>query len=249
MRILLAGWIVLLLSTVDLRGLMAADHAQALWSLSHPATARLTLATALFVAAALTDALDGALARRWDVITRFGRVIDPLADKLLILGVFTALAGPAFQLTTAEGVRFQATGVAPWMVVVILARELLVTSIRGVYEAEGIDFSAGPSGKIKMILQSIAAPLILLLVALAAPLPGTFPRAVILWTCWLTVIATAISAVPYVHRAVLASAERARARAAGRTSPDLGPPSEKVEIPTTRSRKSPYKKRRRRSRN
>ena len=50
------------------------------------------------------------------------------------------------------------TGVRPWMVAIILARELLVTSIRGVFEGLGIDFSAGSSGKWKMVLQSVAAP-------------------------------------------------------------------------------------------
>ncbi len=97
------------------------------------------IAIVLFILAAVTDALDGALARRWEVISTFGRIMDPFCDKVLILGAFIYLAGPRFVDPdwVAEGSFFtMTTGVYPWMVVVLLARELLVTGIRGVVEAE-----------------------------------------------------------------------------------------------------------------
>lgn len=152
----------------------------------------------LFAAAALTDALDGWLARRWRVISVFGRVMDPLADKILVLGAFVLLSGPAF---ADQGL--QISGVLPWMSVVILSRELLVTSLRGVLEARGVDFSAQWAGKWKMILQSIAVPIILLHIGLAPEesLREGWARGVIDTLVWITVGVTALSAAPYVFRA------------------------------------------------
>ena len=126
----------------------------------------LPTALVLFIIAALTDAADGWLARRWNVVSVFGRIMDPFADKILILGAFVMLAGPQF-LSSDEFVHAQMSGVATWMVVIILSRELLVTTIRAVLESRGVDFSAALSGKLKMIVQSIGVPVILLLVILA----------------------------------------------------------------------------------
>ncbi len=164
----------------------------------------LLVACALFVLAAITDALDGHLARKWNVVSKFGRIMDPFADKVLVLGAFIMLAGPAF--TTADGTLV--SGVAPWMVVVILARELLVTSIRAILEGEGIDFSAGWAGKAKMILQAIVVPVILLILAWGAPEQGS-PRAwAIDLSVWSTVAATVLSGAPYVTRAISAGRSR-----------------------------------------
>lgn len=143
-------------------------------------------ALALFVVAAVTDAADGYLARRWNAISRFGRIMDPLADKLLILGAFVMLAGRDLG---------PISGVAPWMAVVILFRELLVTTARSVFESSGVDFSAAWSGKIKMIVQSIAVPLILVDLAWTR---DAGPLAV--WSAWAATVATAVSLVPYVLR-------------------------------------------------
>ena len=169
---------------------------------TQPLDGTLVLIAALFILAALTDALDGHFARKWSVVSRFGRVMDPFADKILILGAFVMLAGPGFFVTPEPGTRpTQLTGVYPWMVVVILARELLVTSLRGLVEAEGGDFSASWSGKWKMILQSVAVPLILVLVAAAPVGPGTPARWAIDITVWLTLAVTVLSAFPYLRRA------------------------------------------------
>ncbi len=159
----------------------------------------LLLAGACFIVAAATDALDGYLARRWGAVTRFGRIMDPFADKILIVGAFVLLAGPQFS-AIADGVRYQATGVEPWMVIVILGRELLVTAIRAVLEAEGKDFSAMRSGKLKMILQACVVPIVLAVLAVVDCAPGTIGRTVIDAAVLLTVAATALSAWPYLVR-------------------------------------------------
>jgi CDP-diacylglycerol---glycerol-3-phosphate 3-phosphatidyltransferase len=173
----------------------------------------LLVAAGIFMIAALTDAIDGHLARKWNAVSTFGRIMDPFADKVLVLGAFVYLAGPGFGEVrllepgsiNEQALRFQTTGVAVWMAVVIVARELLVTSIRGVFESQGIDFSAGWAGKWKMILQSIAIPLILLILAFARPWPGEPLMWVIEVTVWATVIVTVWSGLPYIKRAVRAS--------------------------------------------
>jgi len=81
-------------------------------------------AIVLFVVAALTDAADGYLARRWQAITLFGRVMDPVCDKILVVGAFIFLAGPQFVMPGDPSTTV--TGVYPWMVVGVLVRELLV---------------------------------------------------------------------------------------------------------------------------
>lgn len=165
-------------------------------------------AAVLFALAAFTDALDGYLARRWRVISQYGRVVDPFADKVLVLGAFVMLGGPAFAVGAPDAAeRVQVSGVLPWMAVAILSRELLVTTIRGVYESRGVDFSATASGKIKMILQSIAAPLILLVCGLAAltTLDSGTAATINAVLAWGTVLVTLWSAVPYLRRALAVS--------------------------------------------
>jgi len=170
----------------------------------------LLVAAAVFGVAAATDALDGYLARRWGQTSVFGRIMDPFADKLLIVGAFVYLAGPGF--TTDGSPAEQISGVYPWMVAVILGRELLVTSIRAVFEGQGVSFAASTSGKLKMILQSVCVPAVLLLIALANPAtplphrhvaePPPFARLAIDTIVWFTVIATVWSGLPYVLRAI-----------------------------------------------
>jgi CDP-diacylglycerol--glycerol-3-phosphate 3-phosphatidyltransferase len=170
----------------------------------------LLIAAAVFGVAALTDILDGYLARKWGQVSVFGRIMDPFADKLLVVGAFVFLAGPGF--TTDGSPAEQISGVYPWMVAVVLGRELLVTSIRAVLEGQGVSFGAAWSGKFKMILQSICVPAVLVLIALAdpaAPLPHRhvaeptpFGRLAIDIIVWVTVIVTVWSGLPYVLRAI-----------------------------------------------
>lgn len=104
----------------------------------------------LFVFAVLTDILDGWIARKYQLITQLGRIMDPFVDKFITSGTFL------FLLPYAE------SGVNPWMVVIVIGREMLVTSLRGFLEQRGADFSASASGKLKMFLQCVAATLALI---------------------------------------------------------------------------------------
>lgn len=186
-----------------LRLVLAAAFFAALNAYRYPDThvAWANLAIALFILAAITDALDGALARRWDVISTFGRIMDPFCDKVLVLGAFVYLAGPRFVVPewVNEGSFFtMATGIYPWMVVAIIARELLVTGIRGVVESTGTSFASKTSGKAKMILQSIAIPTVIMVTVNLDP----SERAWAMWCnhvlVYVTLIVTVWSGLPYV---------------------------------------------------
>lgn len=161
------------------------------------------VAAALFGLAALTDAIDGPLARRWKVVSKFGRVMDPFADKVLVIGAFVMLAGPRFAIEYVQVPGkpfFQVSGVHPWMVVVILGRELLVTSIRAAAESDGVDFSANWFGKAKMILQATTIPVILVTLGITEVTPRTWGRWLIDLSVWTTLAVTILSGIPYLVR-------------------------------------------------
>ena len=195
-------------------------------------------AAILFIFACITDVLDGYLARKWHVESAFGRIMDPFADKILIVGAFVFLAGPDFWWefpggptgnvpTRLSGHGIQISGVYPWMVVVILGRELLVTSIRGVLEGQGIKFGADWWGKGKMIMQSIVIPTVLITPAVTKVLPAVrefekyhwwenpWGRQLIDATVWGMMFFTVMSGVPYVTRCIrlLAQARAAKREA------------------------------------
>ena len=131
------------------------------------------LALVLFVIAASTDWVDGYWARRYGQVTVVGRIFDPFADKVIICGTFIFLVGSPH------------SQVAPWMAVVVMGRELLVTALRGFFEQQGTDFSAKRAGKLKMVLQCIAAIGSLYLLAICGDHPPAANLAntvrVILW--------------------------------------------------------------------
>jgi len=104
----------------------------------------------LFIIAAGTDWLDGYYARKYGQVTTLGRILDPFADKVIVCGTFIFLSSNPV-MTRVPG------GIQPWMVVVIVGRELLVTALRSFIEDRGSDFSAKMSGKLKMVIQCIAA--------------------------------------------------------------------------------------------
>jgi CDP-diacylglycerol---glycerol-3-phosphate 3-phosphatidyltransferase len=106
------------------------------------------LACAVFIAASLTDALDGYLARRRAEVTTLGMLLDPVADKLLIAAAFVTL------------VQFNPRVIPAWMVVIIVGREFLVSGLRSIAASEGLVIQASNLGKLKMgvqILSVIAA--------------------------------------------------------------------------------------------
>lgn len=148
----------------------------------------LYLALGLFLLAALSDWVDGYIARRLGMVTAFGRVADPLVDKVLILGAFIYFLALA-----------SLTHVQAWMVVVILARELLVTGIRSLAESKGIQFSALYSGKAKMWVQSVTA--IWILAYLAHLQEASWAVVITKVAVYLTVGVTAASLIPYVRKA------------------------------------------------
>lgn len=106
----------------------------------------------LFVIAASTDWVDGYWARKYGQITQLGRVMDPFADKIIICGTFIFLAG----VPRVGDAWLPASGIAPWMAVLVVAREMLVTAIRAFFEEGGVDFSAKWAGKWKMLFQCLA---------------------------------------------------------------------------------------------
>ena len=100
---------------------------------------------ALFIVAMITDVIDGYIARSYGSETQLGRILDPLVDKLLICGLFAVFA---------DG-QFSETGVRGWMTAIIVGREILVTSLRGMGEAKGVNFAALFSGKLKLCVQTV----------------------------------------------------------------------------------------------
>ena len=115
----------------------------------------LDVAFVLFVVAGLTDIVDGIAARRFNVTSKFGRMIDPLADKVLVCGSFICFAiigePKLFSLGPSPLTAIQ------WSVAgILIAREAYVTVLRHVAEARGVSFAATISGKVKMFLQSFA---------------------------------------------------------------------------------------------
>lgn len=101
------------------------------------------IAAIIFIAAAITDALDGYLARKHHLETDFGRLWDPLADKLLVLSAFICF------------VQVQPDIVPAWVVVVIIGREFIVTGVRSVASASGKVIAADKSGKVKTVIQMV----------------------------------------------------------------------------------------------
>jgi CDP-diacylglycerol--glycerol-3-phosphate 3-phosphatidyltransferase len=193
-----------LLRLVIAAGFFATISLSVLRGEGHEASRQLwgNIAVGLFIIAAATDALDGHLARKWGVVSDFGRIMDPFCDKVLVLGTFAYLASPRFAEIDANGqVSSMTTGIWAWMVVVIISRELLVTAIRGVLESKGIAFGADWWGKSKMILQSIAAPFCLFVAVNPAIMAMSFFTGLQLVLVWATVIVTTISALPYILRA------------------------------------------------
>lgn len=136
----------------------------------------------LFLLAAVMDFLDGYLARRRQQVTRLGTLLDPAADKILISAAFISL------------VELDSRVVPAWMVVVIIAREFAVTSLRSFAAAENLVIPAGLSGKIKTTVQIIAIALLIIYNQL-----GEF-RHLAPISLWVTVIITAYSGIEYFVR-------------------------------------------------
>lgn len=130
------------------------------------------IAGIVFIIASLTDAVDGYIARKKNLVTNMGKFIDPLADKILVIAVLTTLV---------EMHRFPA-----WMVVVIISREFIVSGLRMVAASEGVVIAASKGGKLKTVTQIIGIIMLLF----------DIPYAMLVM--WVAVILTVWSGVEYV---------------------------------------------------
>lgn len=165
----------------------------------------------VFVLASITDFVDGWWARHFHQVTKLGRILDPFADKMLICGTFIFLC--AIPELKDDPCGFP-TGMRPWVAVVIVSRELIITILRSYMEGQGIDFSAKWSGKIKMGFQCVAAIAALLYLTMRPSFPVDSPILLtVQWTMivsvWITVISTVQSALVYVHKAITESVKKA----------------------------------------
>jgi len=161
---------------------------------------RNTLALFLFCLASFTDFLDGRIARKRKLITNFGILMDPLADKILICSAFVAFVESTHLHADAS------VKVAAWMVIIIVARELTITGLRLLAASKGVVLAAERFGKHKTISQIVA--IIALLVTDAknewpSSLQNIFQGWSVLFTeiaLWLTVALTAASGMIYLWR-------------------------------------------------
>lgn len=140
----------------------------------------------VFVLASLTDQLDGYLARRNNQVTTFGKLMDPLADKILTISALVCLLG------------IEADFINSWVVMVIIARELIVTGIRQLAMGENIVIAASQWGKAKTVSQMVA--LIAVMIDLIIPLRigDAIYGALTFWLVTLAVILTIYSGIEYI---------------------------------------------------
>ena len=136
------------------------------------------LAAGIFIVASLTDMLDGKIARKYNLVTNFGKFMDPLADKLLVCSALICL--------------IQLGQLPAWMVIVIVSREFIISGFRLVAAEQGIVIAASYWGKFKTTFQMIAV--ILMIVNLPV-------LHLLTWICtWIALILTVISLVDYISK-------------------------------------------------
>ncbi|WP_041760955.1 CDP-diacylglycerol--glycerol-3-phosphate 3-phosphatidyltransferase [Leptotrichia buccalis] len=132
-------------------------------------------AAIIFVGAAITDYYDGKIARKYNLITNLGKLLDPLADKILVISALVTLA--------------KFSQISLWFVIIIIFRELLITGLRSIVAAEGVVIAAESLGKWKTATQMIALTLIILI-----PFSSTVNNILLL----IPLILTVVSGVEYV---------------------------------------------------
>ena len=172
----------------------------------------LNTAFVIYIVAGITDVLDGYFARKMNVTSAFGRITDPVVDKILVVGAFAMLAGSNFSVAAGSVEAQQLDRLLPgwlhggmyscvqaWMVVVVLAREFIVSALRGYSESQGQEFPATYAGKLKMFLQSIAICVVLYQMAnVREPDWAVYVKVTVVW---LAVAATVLSGLVYVSKA------------------------------------------------
>lgn len=151
----------------------------------------------VFIIAALTDYIDGYLARKFGAVSDFGKLLDPLADKVLVMAALVMLVAQRSEL-------YGEPWVPGWMVVLVLAREIWVTGLRGIAASRGLIISASDLGKLKSFLQMLG---IVLLLLHTTPLPLLDSKI----TCQLaglnlillSIVISYWSAVEYTYRVLM----------------------------------------------
>ena len=138
------------------------------------------IAVIVYALAALTDTLDGRLARSRHQVTELGKFLDPLVDKIMVITVLVALVEKSL--------------LAAWVVVVVFAREFVITGLRSVAAAQGVVISASTWGKTKTLTQNIMIGLIIL----AQPYPVLSTPATVF--VYIAVVATVLSGLDYLWR-------------------------------------------------
>ena len=141
-------------------------------------------ALVIFIAASLTDALDGKIARSRNLVTNFGKIMDPLADKIL---VYSALC-----------LFIESDIIRAWMLILILAREFIVAGMRTVAASEGTVLAAGMSGKIKTVLQMVAVIVFLFALCLNDARPTVMMIGNVVF--WASLVMTVYSGCEYVWK-------------------------------------------------
>lgn len=139
------------------------------------------IAAVIFAAASVTDWFDGKIARKYNLITNFGKVMDPLADKLIVFAVILCLVK---------------TGVFPvWCAMIILARDFLVMGMRVIAVAEGINVAASRWGKVKTTVQMLAMLVAILFGESGSLWLNAAARAAI----YISTLATLVSGITYCY--------------------------------------------------
>lgn len=138
------------------------------------------VAAALFIIASLTDMLDGKIARKYNLVTNFGKFMDPLADKLLVCSALICLV--------------ELKELPAWMVIVIISREFIISGFRLVASDNGVVIAASYWGKFKTTFQMIAVVLLIVRI----PALSMVTTAVV----WIALILTVISLVDYIAKNV-----------------------------------------------
>jgi CDP-diacylglycerol--glycerol-3-phosphate 3-phosphatidyltransferase len=146
----------------------------------------LNVSIVIFGLAAVTDFLDGYLARKWNMLSSFGRIADPIVDKVFICGSFVLLVKTC-------------SLIAPWIPVVLLTREFLISGLRSFLESSGVAFGAGAGGKLKMIFQSVTVPTVLFYEANFKD--SEFWRWAVICLLAVTIVLTISSSLQYILRA------------------------------------------------
>ncbi len=148
-----------------------------LWDKGENMTLRY-VAAGIFIAASLTDLLDGKIARKYNLVTNFGKFMDPLADKLLVCAALICL--------------IELGDIPAWMVIVIISREFIISGFRLVASDNGVVIAASYWGKFKTVFQMVAVVLLIVKIDELSVVTDIF--------LWAAVVLTVVSLMDYIKK-------------------------------------------------